>query len=82
MSEERNKVKVEICETCRHVRTKLRTRSHKSDGTKKKVPVYYCFLSGAEVLSVQKACSFYNKTVEMEQGRMELTEKPAPFLNT
>lgn len=55
-----------LCGNCNHVEQKSRTRKRKGDSTDKKVPVYYCKLSGAEVLTVLKACPFYNKPFRVE----------------
>jgi hypothetical protein len=54
---------VETCKTCRHIETKKRTRKFEKTHLDKKIPVHYCRLSGAEVLSVLKGCLWWNKPI-------------------
>jgi hypothetical protein len=51
------------CATCCNVKIKARTRKFAKTNIDGKGCVYYCGLSGAEVLSAMKGCCYWNKTV-------------------
>lgn len=54
---------IKTCGTCRHIETKERTRKFEKTHLNKKIPVHYCGLSGAEVLSALKGCQWWNRKI-------------------